>query len=131
MGERYGQSWFGFEDLQVYKAARAFQRRVYGLVTVLPREEAFALGSQLRRACISITNNMAEGYGRFNWQESIQFMRIGRGSPFEVVDDLNFAQDRGYCSEQFTAELKEEARGVLQLMNGYISYLSKKKNTKA
>ena len=81
-----GKSPFGFEDLEVYKAARAYRRRIYKLVKLLPPEEKYALGQQMRRSAISITNNIAEGHGRYNWQDNVRFCRIARGSLCETVD---------------------------------------------
>ena len=77
---RYGDkaSPFGFEDLEVYRAARAFRRRIYKLAKLLPEEEKYALGQQMRRAAVSLTNNIAEGYGRHHWQQNTQFCRQAR-----------------------------------------------------
>ncbi|MGN6367780.1 MAG: four helix bundle protein [Phycisphaerae bacterium] len=68
-------SMFGFEDLAVYQKARAFRKRVYKLAKLLPPEEKYALAQQMRRAAVSVTNNIAEGYGRFTFKDRISFMR--------------------------------------------------------
>ena len=61
-----GKSGFQtFEDLEVYKAAREFRKAMYALNRRLPDFEKYELGSQIRRASVSLTNNMAEGHGRF------------------------------------------------------------------
>ena len=66
---RYGDGGvYGYEDLDVYKAARVFRQAAYDLVRHLPVEERFALGQQMRRAAVSLTSNLAEGYGRHHWQ---------------------------------------------------------------
>ena len=68
-----------FEDLEVYKAAREYRKKMYKLAKELPPEEKFNLSDQMRRAGLSLTNNIAEGHGRYHFQENIQFCRISRG----------------------------------------------------
>ena len=123
----YGKSAFGFEDLEVYREARALRREAYKIARALSADERFALAQQMRRASISLTNNMAEGYGRYNWQETIQFFRQSRGSLMELADDLNICTDEGYVDNDSAAALKAQAETVLRLINGYISYLERKK----
>jgi four helix bundle protein len=82
-----------FEELEVYKAAREFRKEIYRLVKNLPEEEKYNLAGQMRRAALSLTNNIAEGHGRFFFQENIQFCRISRGSLMELIDDLNACID--------------------------------------
>jgi len=56
-----------FEDLEVYKLARDFRKKIYKLIRNLPVEEKFNLASQMRRTATSITNNIAEGHGRYHY----------------------------------------------------------------
>ena len=64
-----------FEDLEVYKLAREFSRKVGKLIQKLPPVEDYNLKGQMRRAKFSVTNNIAEGYGRYHFQENIQYCR--------------------------------------------------------
>ena len=80
MTENAVRSPFGFEDLDVYRSARALQKELYKLAREMPVEERFALAVQLRKAAVSVTNNIAEGHGRYNWQDSTTFCRNARGS---------------------------------------------------
>jgi len=126
----YGQEKgkFGFEDLEVYKAARAFRMRIYKLVRLLPAEEKFGLAQQMRRAAVSVTNNIAEGYGRHHWQENTQFCRHSRGSLMELIDDINVCLDERYADAKELEALKEDdALSLLRLLNGYIKYLQRQK----
>jgi len=123
------KSPFGFEDLDVYRAARAFRGRVYKLLKLLPAEEKYALGQQMRRSAISITNNIAEGHGRYNWQDNTRFCRIARGSLCETVDDINTCADEDYASPEHLDNLKDDAANLLRLLNGYIRYLQKSRKT--
>ena len=66
------------------------------MIKKLPKEEKFCLDSQMRRAAISMTNNVSEGHGRWHFKENIQFCRISRGSVEEILDDLNICIDENY-----------------------------------
>ena len=120
---------FGFEDLDVYKAARAYRMRVYKLTKILPLEEKYALAQQMRRSAISITNNIAEGHGRYHWQDNTRFCRIARGSLSESVDDINTCADEEYANLEPLEDLKADAAKVLRLLNGYIKYLQESRRT--
>lgn len=112
-----------FEDLEVYQVAREFRKAVYAVTRRLPDFEKYDLGSQIRRAAVSLTNNMAEGHGRFHYPDQIRFFLHSRASLEELVDDLNVCLDENYLLTEEVAKLKEQARGVLLLINGYLRYL--------
>src|SRR5437870_4474573 len=112
-----------FEDLEVYKAAREFRKGMYAVNRRLPDFEKYELASQIRRAAVSLTNNMAEGHGRFHYPDQIRFFLHSRGSLQELVDDLNVCLDENYLSSDEVAKLKEQSRAVLNLVNGYLRYL--------
>ena len=116
-----------FEDLEVYRPAREFRRKIYKLIRQLPAEEKYSLREQMRRAAISLTNNIAEGYGRYHYKENIQFCRQARGSLCELIDDLNICNDERYFAEDAMDQLKSEASHVHKLLNGYIAYLRRRK----
>ena len=82
----------------------------------------------MRRAALSLTNNIAEGHGRFFYQENIQFCRISRGSLMELIDDLNTCIDEKYFPHDSLEELKVEGYTVNKMLNGYIAYLKKRKS---
>lgn len=126
------KSEFGFEDLKVYQAARAFRMRIYKLAKLLPPEEKFALAQQMRRAAVSLTNNIAEGYGRHHWQENTQFCRHTPGSLMELIDDINVCLDEQYAEKERLETLKrEDALSLLRMLNGYIGYLQKQRAAQA
>lgn len=88
-----------FEDLEVYQAARCFRRSMYKVAEALPEYEKYNLANQIRRAALSLTNCMAEGHGRFHYQENIQFLRQSRGSLQELIDDINVCMDEDYSDK--------------------------------
>ena len=101
-----------FEDLDVYKAAREFRKKMYSVARRLPDAEKFGLVSQIRRAAVSLTNNIAEGHGRYHFADQVRFFLGSRGSLQELIDDLNVCL---------------EAWRVLGLINGYLRYLRDRK----
>jgi four helix bundle protein len=112
-----------FEDLEVYKAAREFRKAMYAVTRCLPDLEKYELGRQIRRAAVSLTNNMAEGHGRFHYPDQIRVFLHSRGSLEELVDDLNVSLDENYIPSADIAKLKEQSREVLILINAYLRYL--------
>lgn len=115
------------EELEVYKLARIFRKEIAGFVKLLPHEEKYRLIDQILRSSRSITANIAEGYGRFHYQENIQFCRQARGSLIETYDHLTCALDEGYITTEVFYFYKEKYSILLKLLNGYIAYLKKRK----
>ena len=109
-----------FEDLDVWKVGRQIRRELYALATGFPKQEQYCLGQQVRTAAISLTANIAEGYGRFHYKENIQFCRIARGSAYELLDHLIACKDEEYVSEKQYNDLQVQLRRFVQLINGYI-----------
>ena len=109
------------------RLAREYRKQVYQLIRPLPVEERYCLEPQMRRAAVSITNNVAEGHGRWHYQENIRFCVIARGSVEEVLDDLNVCLDEGYGNALFVSQLREEGYQLIAKINGYIAYLRKSK----
>ena len=117
-----------FEDLEVYKKARELRERMYAVARRLPDFEKYELSRQIRRASVSLTNNIAEGHGRYHYLDEIKFELQARGSLAELVDDLNVCEDEHYLSPSDVADLKEQAREVQRLINGYIRFLRSRKS---
>jgi four helix bundle protein len=116
-----------FEDLDVYRAAREFRKAMYGVTRQLPAHEKFELASQVRRAAVSLTNNIAEGHGRYHYLEQIKFTLQARGSLQELIDDLNVCEDEHYLPPNEIGDLKQNGWRVYRLINGYIRYLRERK----
>ena len=110
-----------FEDLEVYQVARGFRKAMYRVAKRLPEEEKFALASQIRRAAVSLTNNIAEGH--FHFLEQIKFILHARGSLEELLDDLNVCTGENYLPEDEIQKLKSEGWRTHKLINGYIRFL--------
>jgi four helix bundle protein len=109
-----------FKDLDVWQVARELRSEMYNVARSLPDIEKFALATQIRRASGSVTANIAEGFGRFSYQENIQFCRQARGSLFELRDHLTTCVDQNYISSQEGERLDAAAQRTAQLLNGYL-----------
>ena len=118
---------YSFEDLDVYKMAREFSREISDLIKKLPDIEEYNLKNQMRRAKLSMTNNIAEGFGRYHFQENIQFCRQARGSICELIDDFNECYDEGYIDLSHKERMKEDAYHLLKVLNGYIASIKRQK----
>jgi four helix bundle protein len=118
-----------FEDLEVYRVAREFRKTMYRVTRGLPDIEKFGLAGQIRRAAVSLTNNIAEGHGRYHFLEQIKFTLHSRGSLEELIDDLNVCDDEQYLPVEEIASLKRCGWRLRQLIDGYIRYLRQQKNS--
>lgn len=120
-----------FQTLKTWQKARETKLFFYNnIVPLLPKDEKFGLTSQIKRASISITANIAEGYGRFHFQEGIQFYRISRGSLYELKDHLISCHDFNYIDEALYKEGLELIEESKRLINGFINYQLRQKNSK-
>lgn len=116
-----------FEDLKVWQASRAVRLLVAQFVKALPGAEKRRLADQMLRAARSATANIAEGYGRFHYQENIQFCRQARGSLYELLDHFICARDEGLADEEQIRKARSLIDKALALLNGYINYLRRAK----
>lgn len=112
-----------FEELECWKIGAEIRREVSSLVKKLPSQEKFALISQMLRCSRSVTNNIAEGYGRFHYQEDAQFCRHARGSLYELIDHLIICFEEQYIDQTLFENLKSKCFNCIKILNGYIKYL--------
>ena len=97
------------------------------MVKKYPKDEKYSLVDDMKRAARSTSHNVAEGFGRFHFQENIQFCRISRGSLYELMDQLITSLDEGHITDGEYERGRELINGALVLLNGYIRYLNKAK----
>jgi four helix bundle protein len=100
---------------------------MYAAARKLPDFEKYELVRQIRRAAVSLTNNIAEGHGRYHYLDEIKFQLQSRGSLAELLDVLNVCQDEDYLPTAEIVELKERAKEMQRLINGYIRFLRERK----
>lgn len=109
-----------FTDLEVWQEAHRLVLLIYKLTKTFPKEEIFGLISQMRRAAVSITSNIAEGFSRFSYKEKIQFYSMSHGSLTELQNQMLIAKDVGYLNEENFRQLSEQSIIVHKLLNAFI-----------
>src|SRR5687767_11039664 len=113
-----------YYELPVYKNCRAFRKKIYGIIKkYFPKSESFQLKTQVVSSSRSITANIAEGFGRFHYQENIQFCRQSRGSLSETLEHMITAFDENILSKEILKEVNKDYKTCLKELNGYIKYL--------
>jgi four helix bundle protein len=121
--EKFGD----FRDLDVWRQCREIRREVWNLTKTFPPEEKFRLSDQMIRSSRSATNCIAEGYGRFHYQENIQFCRQSRGSLYELIDHVDTSLECEYTDKKYSEKMIKKIINAIRTLNGYIRYLKKRK----
>lgn len=109
-----------FTDLEVWREAHKLVLLVYELTKDFPKEEIFGLVSQLRRAAVSITSNIAEGFSRRSSKEKLQFYSMARGSLTELQNQLLIARDVKYITEKTFRQASEQSIVAHKLLNAFM-----------
>ncbi len=116
------------DKLDVWVRAKDFAVAVYKeVVPHLPADEKWNLAQQLKRAAQSIPANIAEGYGRFYFQESVRFCYIARGSLEETFSHLTLAHKLDYLNDETYKQLNDQIIELRRMINGYIAFLKESK----
>ena len=95
--KKYGD----FRDLEVWQQCKEIRQEVWKLTKTFPGEEKYRLSNQMIRSSRSATDCVAEGYGRYHYQENIQFCRQSRGSLFELINQMDTALECEYIDENY------------------------------
>jgi len=116
----------GLENLEIYSLAKELEAEVCSLVKKFPPEEKFGKSSQLKRSSASVADNIAESYGRYGFQEKIQFLILARGSAEEAKSQIE--RSKLVCNEDHKiCELIKKYTVEIKMINGFIKYLRTKK----
>ena len=119
-----------FYELPVYKCCRSFRKKISEIARKhFPKSEDFLLKSQVLDASRSLTANIAEGFGRFHYQENIQFCRTARGSLDETIEHMIIAYDEKYITKEMLNDINKEYKECLKQLNSFIKYLKTAKES--
>ena len=92
-----------------------------------PKEEKYRLSDQMIRSSRSATDCIAEGYGRYHYQENIQFCRQARGSLYEIMNQTDTALECEYIEQNYFDDMIEKNKNAIRVLNGYVNYLRRRK----
>jgi four helix bundle protein len=118
-----------FTQLHVWQEGHKLVILVHKYLKDFPRSQQYGLSSQMSRAAISITSNVAEGFGRMSYKEKLQFYYIAQGSLVELQNQLLVARDVGYLTTERFNAIAAQTVIVHKLLAGFIK--SAKRNQHA
>lgn len=114
---------FNFEKLDVWQRAVELASFVYGFTKEFPADEKFGLTSQMRRAAVSVSSNIAEGSSRSSRQDFARFVELAVGSLYELVSQGFIAQKQGFLHEDSFKQLYSEADEIIRMLSGLRNHL--------
>lgn len=116
-----------YRQLGVWQKAIKMVTEIYGITQTFPKEEIYALTSQIRRAAVSVPANIAEGWGRNTTKDYIQFLRIARSSLLELETHLIISNNLNYINNQTVEDILQKTLEINKMLNGLVNSLSKMK----
>ena len=120
-----------FEELECWKLARELANSVYALTRQERMSRDYGFVDQIRRASVSVMNNIAEGHERGSNKDFVKFLYIARGSAGEVRNMLYVGCDQGYLDQSTLDQMKDLSERTSKATYGLIRYLSKNQNWKS
>jgi four helix bundle protein len=118
----------GLERLEAWSKSMDFALLIYKeVLPILPPEEKWGLSQQMRRSAQSVPANIAEGYGRYYYQDNVRFCYLARGSLEELLSHLVLAHKIGSVPTALFVQLADQGNNLVRLINGYIAYLKRSK----
>lgn len=109
-----------FTDLIVWQKAHNLTISIYKITEEFPKHEIYSLTNQMRRSCVSIGSNIAEGFGRQNYKEKVHFYFIAQGSLIELKNQLIVSKDINYLSVENFEDLMSQSNETHKILQGLI-----------
>jgi len=109
-----------FKDLIAWKEGHLLVLEIYKITENFPKSEIFGLTNQMRRAAVSITSNIAEGFSRRTAKEKIQFYRTSLGSLTEIQNQLIVSKDLKYITNDLYEAIDKKTTIIHKLINGLV-----------
>jgi len=121
--------FFGYRRLIAYQRAMEVVKNVYALLKKFPKEEQFALCSQLKRSAVSVTSNIAEGTARYSYKDKIHFLEIAFGSLMEIMSQIEIANALEYITDTDMQNIEIKINETAQLITSLQrSFMKKDEN---
>ncbi len=116
-----------FEDIPIWKESISLVRDINKLINKEKFYRDFSLKDQIKRAIISVSSNIVEGFERRNNNEFIRFLKISKGSCGEVINQLYIALELEYITQEEFNNIHKKLNGLIKQIGGFISYLNEEK----
>ncbi len=116
-----------FTDLHVWQQGHVFVLNIYKETKLFPKDEQFGLTNQLRRAAVSFTSNIAEGFRRESYKDKVRFYYMAFGSLSEIQNQLLIARDLCFLSKDDFSKLAEQTVDLSKMIKGLIKSSQDKK----
>lgn len=113
-----------YRDLQVWQKGIVLVTEVYLLTNKFPKEELYALTSQIKRCAVSIPSNIAEGFGRRHKQDYVRFLEISRSSLYELQTQVEISKNIKYLSEDEMNTVLEKCKELEKMLNSFIKTIT-------
>ena len=108
---------YSFEKLEKWRISKDFVSDIYRITTCFPKEELFGLTSQLRRAAVSVSANLAEGSSRTSTKDQARFTVLSYSSALEVLNHIIIAKDLGYLSTEEYLSMRKKLEKITNMLN--------------
>ncbi len=111
---------FEFQNTEIYQLILDYITELYKLTVKFPQSEIYGLTNQLKRACVSIALNFAEGWGRYNQKEKSHFYKVARSSIFECVAIIDISKRQDFIDTNVYNQIFNESIKLSKKFNGLI-----------
>ncbi|MBF6639922.1 four helix bundle protein [Flavobacterium sp. J49] len=115
-----------FRNLQVWQKSMILTTNIYFTTKNFPKEEIFGLTAQIRRSAISISSNIAEGFGRDSNKEYLRFLNVSIASLFELQTQLEIGKNIEYLTEQEFNKIYEDSRELERMLVSFINKIKER-----
>lgn len=109
-----------FTDLMAWQEGHKLVLLIYGILKSFPKEEMYGLVSQMKRASVSVTSNIAEGFGRQTYKDKLHFYFISQGSLVELMNQIFISRDLNFITKEKFNEINDQLRTTHRLLQGLI-----------
>lgn len=116
---------FGFQKLEIYQQSKRLIKETYFITRNFPEREAYSLASQMNRAAVSISSNIAEGSSRNSLKDKMRFINISYGSLMELICQMEISYELCYITSSQYESFLVLSKDLSVKLNNYMNYLKK------
>ena len=110
---------FSFEKLEIWQLSRVLSIKIYKITSEFPKDELYGLTSQLRRAAVSVSSNIAEGNSRLSQKDKAHFIEVAFSSLMEVMNQLIISKDLDFITEEDLNTFRKDIGELSNKINAF------------